>query len=162
MTPDETKQAARVPKPAFNVGDQVMVRCDEHPAIPFPAIVSGVWWCSKYRQHEYRVMENDGLESDGYTAAWLTHHITTNSEKCIWGGETRKGPCGLPAVCITTTAGSEPYPTCEKHRKIAEAENWQIAPIPQNATDHPRRDGDGIPKGAQSASDASDCSGLID
>jgi len=61
-----------VPKSAYNVGDPVMVRCDDHPDVPFPATISSVWWCLKYNQHEYRVMEYDGCESDGYTDEWMS------------------------------------------------------------------------------------------
>jgi hypothetical protein len=61
-----------IPKPKYNVADKVSVRCDEYPGVPFPATVSAVWWCSKYNQHEYCVMEADGCESDGYTDEWLS------------------------------------------------------------------------------------------
>lgn len=61
-----------IPKSKYNVGDKVIVRCDEYPAVPFPATVSAVWWCSKYGQHEYRVMEPDECESDGYTDEWIS------------------------------------------------------------------------------------------
>lgn len=61
-----------IPKPKHTVGDEVTVRCDEYPGIPFPAVVSAVWWCRDYGQHEYRVIGNDGVESDGYTEAWLS------------------------------------------------------------------------------------------
>lgn len=65
-----------IPKSKFNVADKVAVRCDEYPGVPFPATVSAVWWCSKYNQHEYRVTEDDGCESDGYTDEWLSPENT--------------------------------------------------------------------------------------
>lgn len=49
-----------------------MVRCDESPDVPFPAVVIGVTWCSRYNQHEYVVREEGGFVSDGYTEGWLT------------------------------------------------------------------------------------------
>lgn len=67
-----------IQKSKYNVGDKVMVRRDEYPGMPFPASVSGVWWCSKYNQHEYRVTENNGCESDGYNDDWLTPMVETS------------------------------------------------------------------------------------
>ena len=63
----------KIPKSKFNVGDRVLVKCEEYPHYPFPATVDGVWWCHKYEQHEYSVVE-DITENmcDGYTESWLT------------------------------------------------------------------------------------------
>lgn len=65
--------ASLVPKSAYNVGDEVLVRCEEGPT--FPATISGVRWegrINHVNQHWYEITEEDAGVSDGYTDEWLS------------------------------------------------------------------------------------------
>jgi hypothetical protein len=62
-----------IPKSKYNVGDSVMVRCEE--TSNFPATVSGVRWEGRHNhinQHWYEITDDDTEVSDGYTDEWLS------------------------------------------------------------------------------------------
>ena len=62
-----------IPKSKYNVGDRVLVRCEETPN--FEATVSGVRWegrISHVNQHWYEITEEDTGVSDGYPEEWLS------------------------------------------------------------------------------------------
>lgn len=62
----------KIPKPKFQVGDSVLVRCDEAGCPPlFDAVVSAIVFDPKTQQLGYTVMEKSGQLTDGYTEDWL-------------------------------------------------------------------------------------------
>lgn len=62
-----------IPKSEYNVGDRVIVRCEESE--DFEATISRVWWDDIRNRMDYEVTEPDGGKSDGYTDDWLLRHV---------------------------------------------------------------------------------------
>ncbi len=74
-----------IPKSKFNVGDIVNVKSDETHDEPFAATVLAVSWCTKFKEHDYTIIENNDDVTDGYTEKSLSLANETNPAAAIEG-----------------------------------------------------------------------------